>query len=90
VFSRHPSTVYQRIGDVLVSLGCEQSRETSRPRISASHQPGISHIDVPAGNVLRKQLYSGRSEPPDDDDDSEIKRDFGTWYSICVVVLVNH
>jgi len=45
--SRPSSTVYQRIGDfrvvVLASLGCEQSRETSRPRTSDPFQPGISH-----------------------------------------------
>jgi len=30
-------------------------------KTSASPQAGISHIDVPAGIVFRKQLYSGRS-----------------------------
>jgi len=48
------------------SLSCGQSR--LRPLAS---QPGISHIEVPAGVVLRKQLYSGRIEPLDDDDGDE-------------------
>jgi len=73
--SKPPSTVYQRNGDVravvLVSPGCSQSRETSRPRTSASPKPGVLHIDVPAEVMLRKQLYSGRSEPLDNDDDDD-------------------
>jgi len=28
-------------------------------------------IDVPTGIVLRKQLYSGRNKPIDDDDDND-------------------
>jgi len=71
VHSRPLSTVFQRTGDmqmvVLTSLGCRQSRETSRPRTSASLQRSISHIDVPAIIVSWKRLYSGRSEIPDDD-----------------------
>jgi len=37
--------------------------------VLSSPQPGVSHIDVPAGIVSRKPLYSGRSQPLDDDDD---------------------
>jgi len=51
------------------SPDCGQSRETSSLGTSASLQPGVSHRDVRAGIVLRKQLYSGRSKPLDDDDD---------------------
>jgi len=47
------------------SVGCRQSRRISRT--SATLQPGESFIDVLAGFVLRKQLYSGRSAPRDDD-----------------------
>jgi len=67
--SRPPSTIYLRTGNVkvvvLVSHSCKQLRKTSRPRTSATLQPGISHTDVPTGNVSWKQLYSWRSEPPD-------------------------
>jgi len=44
-------------------------REISGPRTSVFPQPGVSRIDVPAGIIWRKQLYSWRSEPLDDDDD---------------------
>jgi len=48
--------------------GCRQSREMSRHKTSASPHPGVSHIDVSADIVLRKQLYSKGSKPLDDDD----------------------
>jgi len=74
---KSPSAIYQRTGDVRevipTNTGCGQSRETSRPRISALLQPAIAHIDVPTGIVLRKQLYSESSEPPDDDYPDGIK-----------------
>jgi len=35
-------------------------------------QPGISHLAVPTGIMFSEQLYSGRSEPLDDDDDQGV------------------
>jgi len=61
------------IGDVRAvvpaSPGCGHSREISRPRTSASPDAYRTLMDVSADFVLRKQLYSRRSEPLDDDDD---------------------
>jgi len=39
-------------------------------------------LDVPAGIVFRKQLYSGKSEPLDADDEEEDVNGVKSWLSV--------